>query len=364
VFGRFLGFEALGPNISWIESQGYHDAAARLRERLCWLTNEALDDPDDPGALDGFLGKMVGGLRAESATFPEGPGAAAEIVLAELEGLVALYNTAPYDPLGRLADAVAITAADYYGAYRARVPDELWQSTHPVFSFVRGKVGLSFCRDIHVQLWTQFGRDDHPTAQVFVRISPRWLDQETIAALPRALLHEYVAHVPQGPHAEQRAHPDPGDLFAEGWMDYIAHCIHKAVLERRGPSDALNGVLAATWTTLYEDAADRFFVTRCSLDDGDWTSAARLEGRMAARHMHALLRRLPETASHADELLYQLSFDLNVSNLDNVSRARFAARVRLCLQRASLADVLVAPLRDWATGHAQSSELFERVIGL
>jgi hypothetical protein len=362
VIGRFLGLEVLGPYISWIEQQGYRDAAARLRSRLYWLTNETLDDPDTTGSLDDFLARLVDGLKAESATFKAGPAAAVKIVLDELESLVVLYTSAPYDPLARLADAAAITAADYYRAFRELVPEDVWRSTHPVFSFVGGKIGLSFWRDIHVQLWTEFGRDSRPTAQVFVKISPRWLDSETIAVLPRALLHEYVAHVPQGPHAGQRAHPDAGDLFAEGWMDYIADCIHKAVLERRGPSVALSEVLPSRWTVLYEEAAARFFVTRCALDGGDWTSAARREGWAAARQMHDLLRRLPETAAESDELLFRLSFELNVSKLDNVSRSRFVAKVRLCLQRASLADVVVLPLRDWAAGYAQSSELFERII--
>jgi hypothetical protein len=364
VIGRFIGFEALAPYISFIESEGYHGTAIRLRDRLCAFTNDALDNPGNVAATGSFLEKMIDILKAELATFREGPAAASKIVVTELERSVELYNAAPFDPLRRLTEAVAITAADYYRSFGARVPEQLWESTYANFSFVGGRVGLSFWRDIHVQLWTEFGRYDNPTAQVFVRISPRWLDQETIAALPRALLHEYVTHVPQGPYPGQRAHPDPADQFAEGWMDYIAHRIHKAVLERYGPSGALSGVLAETWTTLYESAAAHFHVTRCSLDDADWTSAARLEGWTAARQMHDLLRRLPQTTRKADELLYQLSFDLNISELDNVSRARFAARVRLCLRRASHADVLVAPLRDWAAGHTRSQDLFKRVIGL
>src|SRR5262249_54752118 len=153
----------------------------------------------------------------------------------------------------------------------------------------------SFLSTIHVQLWTEFGIDDHPTAQVMVKIPPRWLDQETIAALPRSLLHEYVAHVPQGPHSERRLHPDAADMFAEGWMDYVAHCIFRAVMERRGPSLGLGVSLAPTWITLHEDAAERFFAARCALADGDRTAAVRHEGVAAARQLHDQLRQLTET---------------------------------------------------------------------
>jgi hypothetical protein len=363
IVGRFLGFEALAPNISWIESRGYRDAADRLRRRLCWLTNEVLDDPDYRETLEYFLEGLVRGLQFELATFNDGASAAAGIVVNELGVVVANYNAAPYDPLEKLAAAVAETAAGYYREFRAHVPDYLWQSTYSRFSFVGGKIGISFARTIHVQLWTEFGTDDQPSAQVFVSVSPRWLDQDTIAALPRSLLHEYIAHVPQGPFSRRRMHPDPSDMFAEGWMDYIAHCIFRAVLKRHGPSLELWDILSSTWALLYEEAAERFFIARCSLDDGDRTAAARREGAMAARQLHELLRRLPETADNADEFLYRLSFTLNVSQLDNLSRARFAAKVRLCSQRLSRADALVVPLRDWVAGRSKSEDFFKIIIG-
>jgi hypothetical protein len=345
-----------------IESNGHRDTAARLSQSLCWLTNEMLDDPDSVQTLGEFLRNLVSRLNDEVRSVSDASRSAAQPVLEELGVLVAGYEAAPYDPLGKLTDAAARTAADYYQTFDAEVPDELWQSTFPRFSFVNGLIGLSFVSTIHVQLWTEFGIDDYPTAQVMVKIPPRWLDQETIAALPRSLLHEYVAHVPQGPHSGRRLHPDASDMFAEGWMDYIAHCIFKAVLERRGPSLELGDSLAPTWITLHEEAAERFFSGRCALADGDRTAAARREGAAAARQLHDLLRRLTATKDSADEYLYRLSLGLNVSQFGNVARARFAANVRLSLQRASRSDVLIAPLLEWATGRISSEVFFESVI--
>jgi hypothetical protein len=362
IVGRFLGFQALAPNLATIQLNGHRDIADRLSYRLCWITNETLDDPDSVQTLGEFLVSLLDRLNDEVRGIGDASRSAVQPVLEELGVLVAGYKAVPYDPLRKLVGAAAKTAADYYQAFDAEVPDDLWQSTFPRFFFVGGKIGLSFVTTIHVQLWTEFGIDDFPTAQVTVKIPPRYLDQETIAALPRSLLHEYVAHVPQGPHSGRRQHPDPADMFAEGWMDYIAHCIFKAVLERQGPSLELGNSLASTWIFLHEQAAERLFAARCELTEGDHTAPGRHLGVEAARMLHDLLRRLPMTRVRADEYLYRLSLGLNVSPLGNLARARFAANVRSCLQRASQADALTGPLLEWVNGHISSNDFFESVI--
>ena len=362
ILGRFLGFRALAPNLAMIESKGHYDIADRLHRRLCWLTNEVLDNPDSVLTPVEFLRKMLSGLEDEVRNADDASQSAAQPVLEELGVLVAEYEATPYDPLGKLTSAVARTVVAYYKAFNAEVPDELWQSTSPRFSFFGGKIGLSFVSTIHVQLWTEFGRDDLPAAQVMVKIPPRWLDQETIAALPRSLLHEYIAHVPQGPHAGKREHPDPGDMFAEGWMDYIAHCIFKDIMERKGPPVELSDALAPTWILLHEEAAERFFNARCALTESDRTAPVRREGVEAVRLLHDFLRLHPATKARADEYLYRLSFGLNVSQLGHAARERFAANVRLSLQRASRIRTLTVPLLEWVNGNISSEEFFDRVI--
>lgn|GEM_PF-4939467 len=365
VTGRLLGFEVLAPNLSLLESQGYRDASSRLKGCLCWFTNEVLDDPDDSEPLVSFLSDLVNKLQAEVARFSKDPGATAACALAEFAARVTAFAAAPYDPLERLerlVTAVARTTSDYYKAFQTTVPPSLWASTHPVVSFQGGKIGLSFLPDVHLQVLTVFGTEDQPSAQVFIRICPRWLDVETIATLPRALLHEYIAHVPQGPHLGARTHPDANDIFAEGWMDYIAHIVYRSALERRGPSAPLRDHLVQTWVSIYDAAAERFFAARCSLQDGDPIAAARFEGVAAARQMHDLLRRLPETADRPDEHLYRLSFGLNTSKIDNISRRRFAAEVRRCLLRASRSDVLVDGLREWVADRIKLEDFLARLL--
>jgi hypothetical protein len=360
--GRFLGFQALAPYISTIKSNGHRHTADRLILGLRSHTDEMLDDPDSVQTLGEFLRSLVTRLNDEMSSVSAASRSAAQPALEDLASLVAEYEADPYDPLENLIGAAARAATDYYRAFDAEVPGGLWQATSPRFSFVNGQIGLSFLSTIHVQLWTEFGTDDYPTAQVMVKVPPRWLDQETIAALPRSLLHEYVAHVPQGPHSERRLHPDAGDMFAEGWMDYIAHCIFRALMERRGPSPELSVCLTPTWITLHEEAGERFFSARRALADGDRIAAVRHEGVEAARQLHDLLRRFLETRDRADECLYRLSLGLNVSRFGNVARRRFAANVRLSCQRGSHADALTVPLREWIAGRISSDDFFQRVI--
>ena len=361
IIGRFLGFQALAPHLPTIALNGSRDTVARLTQRLCWLTNEILDDPDTTRTLGEFLRSLVSRLDDEVHGLNDEAQSVAQPVIEELIRLVAEFEAAPYDPLKKLTDAAAKAAAEYYKTFAA-VPDELWQSTLPRFSWVNGLIGLSFVSAIHVQLWTEFGNYDYPTARVMVKIAPRELDLDTIAALPRSLLHEYVAHVPQGPHSERRLHPDTNDIFAEGWMDYIAHLIFKEAIKRQGPSLEIGVSPHLTWIDLHEQAAERFFNARRAFSDSDRTAAARYLGAATARQLHVLLGRLTATAGNPDECLYRLSLDLNVSRLGNAARERFAANVHLSMKRASRSDVVIAPLREWAAGNISSEKFFERVI--
>lgn len=361
IVGRFLGFKALAPNILTIELDGDLGAAAHLIHELCWLTDKILNDRDSTQAPAELLRNLARRLNDEVCGLDDASRLAAQPVIEELSVLVAEYEETPYDPLKKLTDAAARTAADYYKTFAA-VPDELWQSTVPRFSWVNGEIGLSFVSTVHVQLWTEFGDYDYPTAQVVVKIAPRWLDLDTIAALPRSLLHEYVAHVPQGPHSGKRQHPDAGDMFAEGWMDYVAHLIFKEAMQRQEPSLELCVSPDPTWIDLHELAAERFFSARCEISYGDRLAALRYLGVAAARQLHALLRRLPATKGSPDEYLYRLSLGLNASQLSNVARARFAANVQLSMRLGSRSDVLIVPLCEWAAGNISSDEFFERVI--
>ena len=74
ILGRFLGFLALAPNLSTIESKSHRDIADRLIRRLCWLTNEMLDDPDSVLTRPSFSGVCWTGLKMKYAMPATQPG--------------------------------------------------------------------------------------------------------------------------------------------------------------------------------------------------------------------------------------------------------------------------------------------------
>src|ERR1017187_6984419 len=353
VLGRLLGFQALAPQLSLLESRGCLIAGRWLTQCIYRLTDTALDDVDGHEPLIPFLERLVAELEAEAEKLPLEVNDTVGGILRELAELVAAFGKSPEDPLRQLVTAVAQTAASFYQAFGAAVPEQLWDRAQPVISFCGGDVCLSFATEVHFQVLTRFDTEDTHSAGVSLKIAPRWLDAKTIATLPRALLHEYISHVPQGPYPDARKHPDADDGFAEGWMDYVAHRIHRTVLERQGPSNALGDYLVLTWLGLYDAAAERFFAAPCALRDHDPVPAARSEGAEAARQLHDLLRGLRETSEHPDEALYRVSFGLNASELSSVKRRRVAAEIRRCLLRASQSDALVTALRQWAEGQIE-----------
>jgi hypothetical protein len=348
-----LGLQVIVPWRSSLE----HDTAERLDLCLCSWANAALKEPDSRSALEVFLTDLVSDINAEVSRLPHATQSDVARIVHELTEVVTNFCKSPYDPLERLVNAVAQTSSDFYQTYGINVPPELWLRTLPSFSFLGGEQGLSFAPDVHLKIYTEFHEGDAPPAKVFLKVAPRCLDARTVAALPRVILHEYIAHVPQGPYTGSRINPDPTDAFAEGWMDYLAHRVHRAVLEGRGPSHALAKQLLPAWMSFYEDAAERFFAARRALRAWDASAAARCEGATAGSLLHDLLRRLPETAHDADGYLFRLSFGLNSSSLDDIKRQRFVMLVRRRLLLASESDMLVVPLRKWAKGTISVEQL-------
>lgn len=365
--GRLLGFQAIAPRRVLLDSHDAHWAGDLLALSLCRLTDAALDDVDNEEPLELFLEGLVRDMRDTAALVMSDDREVIVAILDDLAELVGHFCASPYDPFRELADAAARTAADFYQFYGAGVPAELWDQTGPVFGFLRGKTELSFDPSVHLQVYTEFATEDWRPARVVLKLVPRWFDADTIASLPRALLHEYISHVPQGPYFAPRTHPDAADGFAEGWMDYIAHSVHQSTLDREGLADTLAKHLLLTWISLHRRAAERFYNARCAGSAQDRTAAERRLGATAAHDLHDELRRLVKTSAlrttvKADDLMYRLSFGLNSSRLSNAARRRFVTAVHLHTLRASRSDILVNALRNWELGNLELEDLVARVL--
>lgn len=368
LMARLLGFQVLVPRRPLLESLSSYWIAEGLVNSICRLADAALDDMDDELSLESFLSRFLSDLKADADRLSPGAENVISEILSELTELVESFCVAPHDPLRELTDAVAQTAADFYQFYGVPVPSDLWDNAEPAFVFKRGCLALSFYPDIHVQAFTRFSSQDWRMAWVYLELTPIWFAPETIAALPRVMLHEYISHVPQGPYYAVREHPDAADSFAEGWMDYVAHCTHECALERRGPSEALGEYLIQTWVGSYREAGDRFNDARRSVPRFDSSAAERSLGTKVAELFHDELRRLVEakalgSTASADELMYRLSFGLNASPVTNVTRRLFVHKLQLCLLRRSRSDVLVSSLKQWACGKLGIEDLVVRIPG-
>jgi hypothetical protein len=359
VVGKWLWLRVLEPRLSSLEQE----TVALLDSYLCMKAAAALRKPDSRDSLDAFLTRLAAGVKVQAGQVEEPDRDKAARLAGEFADLVAAFCASPYDPLERLASAVAQTSADFYRGYGAKVPAELWERTSSAFSFLSGRAGLSFAPDIHLAISTTFKSGHPPFAEVWLQLVPEFLNMPTVAVLPRVMLHEYIAHVPQGPYTASRVHPDPTDAFAEGWMDYLAHRVHRAVLDLHGPCQALAGQLVVPPGT-HEQAAEAFFKARCALSGADPVAAARSDGAAAARQLHDLLRRLPETKADPDTHLFTFSFGFNSSARDHIDRRSLVAVVRRCLSLASRAGALVAPLRQWAAGAITLERLAEILLAI
>lgn len=358
VVGKWLWLQVLRPRLSSVDKNAadFLDSYVRVQAAV------ALSDPDNGDTVNAFLTRLADGVKDHAGQLPEPIRAEAAQLAGEFAELVAAFCASPYDPLKRLASAVAQTSADFYNMYGAKVPAELWDRTSCAFSFLSDEVGLSFALYIHLMISTTFKSGNPPFAEVRLQLVPLFLDMPTIAVLPRVMLHEYIAHVPQGPYSASRIHPDPTDAFAEGWMDYLAHRVHRTVLERRGPFRPLAGHLVPTWQ--HEQAAEALFEARCARRGADLAGAARCNGAVAARQLHDLLRGLPETKADPDAYLFTFSFGLNASARDHIDRQILVAVVRRNLSLASRAKAVSDPLRQWAAGAISLERLVEVLLAI
>jgi hypothetical protein len=363
ITGQLLGWEALTPELRLLEHQGRGNAAEQFAMCIRTAAEEALDAFDNPEPLDSFLRRLADQLPGKVAAISQQYTADLAQVLTTFSGLVADFCAAPYDPLERLFAGVAQAAADFYGDNEVKVPPDLWHNTSRDIAFLgKDAKGLSFAPDLHLSAQTKFMRDRALTATVTLKVAPMYLEAEAISVLPRVLLHEYVAHVPQGPHSPERVHPDVNDSFAEGWMDYVAHLVHTAVLHRRGPHKALTECLNRRWLPFYVEAAERFFQARSRTKGRDSAAAARSLGVAAATLLHDLLRRLPETNADADKLMRRFSFELNTSGLDSTLRQLVVAEIHAALVRVSEDEGLVSAVRGWASGRSCLMDLCDFVL--
>ncbi|MEU4161713.1 hypothetical protein [Actinoplanes sp. NPDC026670] len=348
VWGRAFVYQMLDLHQLTVEAAGYGLLWNEVRGRLQALTARQVEF-DPAGPVSGFLTTLAEDLRSSMMPFPDG---GAEKVcspmLDDIERLLADAGRLRNDPLQTLFTDTLRAAAGAYRACGLPLPDDMVTAVEVSFDHQSAPVDSAL--PIQVIATTRLG--DTPSgvsAHVDIVVSPTYLDELTVFALPYVLLHECVCHVFQGPWGPGRIQADADSRFAEGWMDHIAYtvaCDQARALAGGKPASSLSAVPRPG---ALREAADQVHRARHQPHPRDRAWAARAMGVRAARNLAELMTRLPELAGRPVEAaaaFRRLSLRLNVSEFSNTQRDLFVAAVH----KATLARTehgLVVQLRRY-----------------
>ena len=256
-------------------------------------------------------------------------------LLEEIDRVLATGGQAREDLLlTAFADALQ-AAVNAYEQHGMHVPPDLVKRTTVTFEYQLGPVQTVL--PIQLSAVTTLTDPGQLAAGVGVLVSPAGLDKVTAFSLPYVLLHECVCHVLQGPWQPGRIQNDPGDRFAEGWMDVAAYLVHEMTEWPRHtakPDQLIRDEQSAAATKVHHARQER------QPHDRAW--AARAMGAMAARGTLKLLGSLPESRNDAENAFLCLTLHLNASSYPNGDRALFVLKVYQALQRR--ADHQLTPL--------------------
>lgn len=181
----------------------------------------------------------------------------------------------------------------------------------PISYSVGGKT--TFC-SIEKQCWSA----------VTLGIKIEDFDLATYLALPYCFFHECFAHIFHGiyPNSLNRMSSEPYDSFTEGWMDYIAFKIFELVIEKKS--------FVSHPTTIFSNDQHnhgyQYHFARYDTSNSKYSINAPLikQGQSAANKLRWVLETLPFSKDRAWEILFQISFDLNMSReFDQAKRMDF-----------------------------------------
>ena len=312
VVGWLVGYGAIRlyrPNAS--VSRQAHEAFDHVEQ---WLGNTCaleLSRPDDPMALDAFLGTLVDDLAREIETKADRLGPAEQELLGsvadEAQRRADAYTT---EHTGDLDHVIAWAMACVRSWY-VRVADGADARFDGVATLVA--CSLDALPPGTIDPWGVAGSTTFPAAGPATSVSllfGRPMTAEAWFASTYVLMHELVSHAAQGPWDERCTSPAEDDPFAEGWMDLVAIAVHRASLDGLGPADIP-----------VPEAASDFIHTSEALhaarrDQPELSAARRRVGMDTAD----ALRRYMLTPERRPDNFLALSLALNASALSHAER--------------------------------------------
>jgi hypothetical protein len=257
------------------------------------------------------------------------------------------YRQTPHDPVRRLDKwAREVTVADYRDQPDAAIRDGIAAriaGIETVIIAVKG-VPVSASGTWRVHGETTFRVGGGPAWRIDVSLGVA-LDRGSWHAASYLLLHEYISHGAQGPWGSSCVKPGPDDLYAEGWMDVVAHLLHTIYLHG-GTGDDLSAAPEDPGPRTY--AANGYHHERCEVRLQG--AAGRHHGARVARSLNHLL--LEGRAEPADEAFLRLSLQLNASAASHLERDLFVRGVETAIE-------VDAPIKDWVQRYRETGSIEE-----
>jgi hypothetical protein len=245
------------------------------------------------------------------------------------------YRQTPHDPVGRLDEWTReVTVASYQDQPDAAVREGIAAriaGIETVIIAVKG-VPVSASGTWRVHGETTFRSGGGPAWRIELSLGVA-LDRRSWHAASYLLLHEYISHGAQGPWGSSCIKPRPDDLYAEGWMDVVAHLLHGIYLYG-GTGEDLSAAPEDPGPRTY--AANGYHHDRCEVRLQG--AAGRHTGARVARSLNDLL--LDGRPEPADEAFLRLSLQLNASAASHDERDLFVRGVQTAIE-------LDAPIKDW-----------------
>jgi hypothetical protein len=345
VLGRALVYKALDLHRAEIEAADYGVLWGELRGRLCTLTERQLRFDQPEQSLCNYLKQLAQDLRGGLA-FPDHESAQTITPLLDfIDQMMEEVAQVQHDLLEEaFREALHVAAAEYV-RHGLQVPDDLVKRASIAFDH-QENMGWQALPIQLTAVTLLHSTEPHLSAIVQVLLSPRFLDEQTVFALPYVLLHECLCHVLQGPWAVGRMQADANSRFAEGWMDVVAYRLHAGLDAAFGNSSIADLMSPLRWAAQME-AADAVYTARHAPQEADRAWSHRALGTDAANFMLRLLGRLPDSRQDPGTPFMHLSVTLNASPLDNTERDRFVGFVHSCRNSELRCANFVPPVREY-----------------
>jgi hypothetical protein len=265
----------------------------------------------------------------------EGSTKVSECFLPELKMAIEEYSQSGPWKIKMIYEDVAATAREFYHwAGCTDVPNPFDCALFRTTFYAGRPTGREIDSQHCATATTHFSRAETPPTQVTLELHEiRKFDWPSALAIPYVLFHELICHVGQGPWNAARLESASASEFSEGWMDVIAHDVHRAAMKRNCPFAADGRYLDRSGHC--REGAE-YHGRRYRREDYPGAAHQRLLGANALGAVAELLEQ--EAGPAHSEHLWHLSAAINASGESPNASDELSGTLRLALRESDLRE--------------------------